>query len=76
MVRELNKRWALFSVLWTTSVAYGAAVIFYQSATLMEHVGSSLVWICGISVVFAFVLFVMRRNAFNSHELNSLGELS
>ncbi len=75
MVRELNKRWALFSAFWTTGVAYGAAVIFYQSATLTEHVGSSLAWIGGISLAFAFILVLMRRNALNVSKFNTLGEL-
>lgn len=74
MVRELNKRWALFSAFWTTGVAYGASVIFYQSATLMQHVGSSLAWIGGISLVFAFILLLMRRNTFNASKFNPLGE--
>jgi ferrous iron transport protein B len=33
MSRELNRYWAAFSVLWTTGLAYGVAVGFYQVAT-------------------------------------------
>jgi ferrous iron transport protein B len=76
MVRELNRRWALFSAFWTTGVAYGVAVIFYQSATMMQHLASSLAWISGITMLFVLVLFVMRRNAFDQRKDNTLGELT
>ncbi len=33
MVRELNRRWTVFSVIWTTGIAYCVAVAFYQIAT-------------------------------------------
>lgn len=73
MVRELNRRWAIFSVLWTTGVAYGAAVIFYQFATIHQHVVSSLVWICSISLILLFVLFLMKRVALNRTQRNKVG---
>lgn len=75
MVRELNRRWALFSAFWTTGVAYGVAVIFYQSATITQHLVSSLAWISGITVLFVIILIVMRRNAFDQNPPNKLGEL-
>ena len=75
MVRELNRRWALFSAFWTTGVAYGVAVIFYQSATITQHLVSSLAWISGITVLFVIILIVMRRNAFDQNPQNKLGEL-
>lgn len=33
MLRELNRAWSVFSVVWTTGIAYGIAVLFYQIAT-------------------------------------------
>ena len=48
MAKELNKKWALFSVVWTTGIAYTVAVFFYQSATITEHPVSSLLWIFGL----------------------------
>lgn len=60
MLRELDYRWAIFSIVWMTSVAYGAAVIFYQSATLMQHVYSSLAWIGGLLLFFGLVVMSLR----------------
>lgn len=70
MVRELNRSWALFSALWTTGVAYGAAVIFYQLANIMQHVISSLSWIILLSASFALVLYFMRRYALDQSQKN------
>ncbi len=69
MVRELNRRWAIFSAFWTTGVAYGAAVIFYQFATITQHFTSSLTWIGCITLIFVFVLILMKRFALNRTEL-------
>lgn len=63
IMRELNKGWALFSVLWTTMIAYGAAVIFYQTATLMQHPIQSISWIAVISVSFGMTLWIMRSQS-------------
>lgn len=48
MAKELNKKWALFSVVWTTGSAYTIAVLFYQAATFAEHPGRSFLWIAGL----------------------------
>ncbi len=61
MWRELNYRWALFSTLWMTLVAYGVAVCFYQVATWTEHSLSSLLWVVGLLSVFMTVVIMMRR---------------
>jgi ferrous iron transport protein B len=37
MLREVNRFWTLFSVVWTTAIAYAVAVIFYQVATFTMH---------------------------------------
>lgn len=60
MMRELHRGWAVFSVLWTTGVAYGAAVCFYQLATCMRHPLSSFAWVAGIVSVFVVVIVGMR----------------
>jgi ferrous iron transport protein B len=60
MVRELNRGWSLFSVFWTTGVAYGTAVGFYQLATWMRHPVSSMIWIMSIAGVLGFVIFCIR----------------
>jgi ferrous iron transport protein B len=63
MVRELNRSWAWFSVVWTTGVAYGAAVFFYQAATFAKHPQSSLAWLLGILFVLGVTLFSVRTFA-------------
>lgn len=60
MLRELDYRWAVFSIVWMTAVAYGTAVIFYQAATLAQHSSTSLMWVLGILSVFAGVIATIR----------------
>ena len=60
MLRELNYRWAVFSILWMTGVAYGSAVIFYQAATFAIHPMSSLLWTGGILLGVALVIGGIR----------------
>lgn len=55
--RELNRFWAYFSVLWSTGIAYGIAVLFYQAATFIHHPLSSFVWI--LTLLLSFILFVV-----------------
>lgn len=52
MLRELHRGWSIFSVCWMTGVAYGTAVVFYQTATWMQHPWSSSIWIAAISLTF------------------------
>ncbi len=73
MVRELNRRWALFSAVWTTGVAYSAAVIFYQIATIAEHFQSSLFWVGGITLAFVGVLLLMKRFALEQSDTHTVG---
>lgn len=58
MLREVNRSWTLFSVVWTTAIAYAAAVIFYQIATFSLHpyyattaIGLSLSMLLGLVCV-------------------------
>ncbi len=56
---EAGKRLMWFSVLWSTALAYGTAVLFYQLGTMVEHPSQSLVWslaLCGSLALF--VLFM------------------
>ena len=56
MLRELNRGWTIFSVVWTTGVAYCVAVLFYQAATWARHPEFSLLWIAGISGLFGLTI--------------------
>jgi ferrous iron transport protein B len=63
ILRELDAKWAAFSAIWMTGVAYGTAVMFYQAATFFEHPATSASWIIGIVALFLFTVFSMRRYA-------------
>lgn len=63
MIRELNRGWAFFSVGWTTGVAYGVAVAFYQLATFMRHPCGSALWIMGIVGTLTLVIVGIRKVA-------------
>lgn len=58
--KELNLRWALFSVVWSTGLAYLIAALFYQVATMQ-----SWVWILSVSAVlvgfFVTARWLVRR---------------
>lgn len=60
MAKELNKGWALFSVLWSFGLAYGSAVAFYQTATFSQHPMASLLWWFGIVAAFGLTLLLMK----------------
>jgi ferrous iron transport protein B len=60
MLREVNRAWTIFSVLWTTGVAYAVAVFFYQAATYSRHPQSSLYWLSGIIVLFGLTIISAR----------------
>jgi ferrous iron transport protein B len=59
--RETNLRWTLFACAWTAGLAYGAATLFYQIATIGRHPASSLTWIAVLGALFAAVVFFMRQ---------------
>lgn len=64
MWRELSRGWTIFSVVWMTTVAYGTSVLFYQSATLLQHPISSSIWIAGLAFVFTFIISGMQNHGF------------
>jgi ferrous iron transport protein B len=60
MLRELHRGWAVFSAFWTTGVAYGVAVGFYQIATFTMHPASSVLWLLAIALVLVVTIAVMH----------------
>ncbi|MCB1826835.1 MAG: Fe(2+) transporter permease subunit FeoB [Coxiellaceae bacterium] len=62
--RELNKGWAVFSVWWSTSFAYAAAVMVYQALTFVRHPLLSSLWIAGMLVYLISVIFSLRFKRF------------
>jgi ferrous iron transport protein B len=63
MLREVNKAWTLFSVLWTTGIAYAVAVAFYQAATWAKHPLTSSAWLSGIIVMLIIAIVSIRSYA-------------
>jgi ferrous iron transport protein B len=60
IAKELNKKWALFSVVWSTSIAYIIAALFYQSATWNGLRSASSLWILSLLLLLAG-LFIAAR---------------
>lgn len=61
MYREVGKKWTLLGVAWSTGLAYGVAVGFYQLATFNLHPWQSILWVVAILSVFALAIYLLRR---------------
>jgi ferrous iron transport protein B len=61
--RELNRGWAIFSVWWSVSVAYAAAVLCYQLFTWQRHPLSSFIWSVGMLLYWLAIILVLRLGA-------------
>jgi ferrous iron transport protein B len=59
--RETDLKWTAFAGAWTTGLAYMAAVIFYQAATISRHPASSLTWIGVMIGIFVCVLLILKQ---------------
>ncbi len=59
--QESGTRWTLFVAAWTTGLAYGLSTLYYQAATYAAHPLSSLLWIGGVSSVFAATFMGLRH---------------
>lgn len=60
MMRELHRGWSIFSAFWTTGIAYGVAVTFYQAATFTRHPYSSFLWISAMVSFFIISILAIR----------------
>ncbi len=58
--QETNLKWTLFAGIWTTFVAYMAATVFFQAATIGAHPGTSITWIAIMACLFAGIFIVLR----------------
>ncbi|MDD1620933.1 MAG: Fe(2+) transporter permease subunit FeoB [Methylococcaceae bacterium] len=58
--KETNAGWAAFTVCWTTFVAYLTATLFYQGMTYLQHPGTTIGWIAGLTALFAMILSSLR----------------
>ncbi len=68
MLREVHRGWAIFSMLWTTGVAYGVAVAFYQAATFVRHPFSSFYWLVGVLGIILLTIFSLRAYTARQYE--------
>lgn len=58
--REVGKKWALFSILWSTVLAYTSAVVCYQLLTVFEHPWSTLLWSTSLLTFLMIVIAGLR----------------
>ena len=72
--RETNLMWTTFVGAWTTGLAYLAATLFYQTATIARHPVSSLTWMAILCGLFAGVVLTMRYIG-NKHQRSESGIL-
>lgn len=61
--RETNTGWTVFASLWSTGLAYGAAVVAYQLGTVARHPGTTALWVAVVLAAFALVVTGMREYA-------------
>ncbi len=61
--RETNTGWTVFAALWSTGLAYGAAVMAYQLGTFGRHPEASAAWVAAVLGVFCLVVLGMRAYA-------------
>ena len=69
MYRETGKDWAILGVLWSTGLAYGSAVIFYQLATFTRHPLQSSLWTVSLLLSFALAVWVMFKTGKNKNHI-------
>ena len=60
IAKELNKRWALFAVLWSTSLAYITAVLYYQLATWPGIYSGASLWILSLALTLFGIYYSAR----------------
>jgi len=60
MFRELNWRWGVFSMAWSTGMAYSVSTLFYQSATFSLHPLYSSISMGAVLLVLLMSIFMMR----------------
>jgi ferrous iron transporter FeoB len=65
--KELNTGWMLFSIAWSTILAYVVAVLYYQSVTLMQHPVSSSLWLLGILLFCTLAVYQMKKVGAERH---------
>jgi len=75
IARELSRGWAIFATIWSTLLAYGIAVGFYQLATLNQHPLSSLTWLFAILAVLTSFTLGLRLYGRQTPSIAMVGNL-
>lgn len=61
MLREVQRGWTLFSIFWTTGLAYGMAVAYYQIATFFLHPSQSVIWLLSLTLLGSATFMGIRH---------------
>jgi len=67
MVREVGARWATMGVLWSSGLAYVAAVVFYQVATFTAHPSQSILWVMGLLALLIITVYLFYLKGKQNH---------
>lgn len=73
MRREISKKWATFSMIWTTGLAYSIATLFYQVSTFSRYPITASAWIIAITLLLSASVVYLRiktRDAGKTHNTN------
>jgi len=62
---EAGRRLMWFSVLWSSALAYGSAVLFYQLGTAYRHPEQSMVWVLSMVLLLGLFIAYMRLADFS-----------
>lgn len=60
MIKEIGRSWAYFSVVWTTVLAYAAAVVAFQLSQINLQPLHSIAWCAGMMGLVVLPLWWMR----------------
>jgi ferrous iron transport protein B len=60
MRREIGHSWALFSMFWSTGLAYTLSILCYQLMTFRAHSEISIFWISGILFFWLITILALR----------------
>jgi ferrous iron transport protein B len=63
MLREVHRGWAIFSIIWTTGLAWCVAVGFYQTATFLQHPQVSFYWLTFVGGILLLTVLGVRAYA-------------
>lgn len=61
MHREIGTRWTILGIAWSTGLGYGAAVLFYQLATIAQHPAQSITWSVAVLAAFGLAVYAFYR---------------